>query len=213
MRATHVGASWLGAALGVYLAGCATTIPISPKLTPPPRVNAEGGTVAVAAVAEGVPDHVGSETFSIFAIPIEKIRLDEEQAAATIMEGFRNALQAAGYRVVNREEHPGAPLLTCQVLQIEFKSRPIVFHVYNISGTVRARVALHDSSGKTVWVKEYESRSNRTGPGETIYLGLLVAMNDLLSRAAEDFTTAEFHSACCGSAVGPYESTTDASSL
>ncbi len=186
------------ASLLLLVSGCGVTlVSLAPTVRAPPTPVTGGDVVAVAGRAEAVPDTIGYGTITVFAIPASPVRFSDPDAAERIMHGLREALRAAGYRPVTPPEPPQGPVLTCRIKEMRFKNYTWLMPLIQTWGRIRLTLALTDPPGAVRWQKDYEERYRKGGVGESFDEAVNVVMGKILARAAEDFTTREFRTACC----------------
>ncbi len=177
--------------------GCTTRVKLAPTVLAPPSPITGGGSIAVAREAKGVPDTIGSETISVFAIPAASVRLAEANNAEQLMDSLRETLRAAGYQPVTAPERPTGPVLGCEIKEMHFKDYTWFMPMIHTWGTIRLGLSLADADGHVHWQKDYEGTYDGNGVAESFDKAVNVALGKILARAGEDFTTPEFHAACC----------------
>ena len=185
----------LSVAAAVSGACASETVWLSPNQIAPPAANGAGAEVTVAAAAEGVPDPIGHPTVTVFAIPAGDVRI--EQGGEGIMKAVAGALESAGYRAVAAADRPDGPVLVCQVSRMEFKNYTWFMPMIHTWGDIELSLALVDGGGQARWRKEYAGNYDGNGFDEPFGKAVNTALGKILSRAAEDFTNAEFRAACC----------------
>jgi hypothetical protein len=207
-RVPHTG-SWLRAgkkpitgsifAAVLYVqSGCAATqISLAPTIAAPAAPVRTGDHVAVAPRAEGLPDLIGYGTVTVLAIPASPVRFSGADGPERIMNGVREALRRAGYTVSMPADHPNAPVLTCRINEIDFSDYTWLGPTVRIWGYINLTLALMDPIGTLRWQKDYASQYAKSGVGTSFDTAVNAAMGEILARAAEDFTTADFRTACC----------------
>src|SRR5262245_25107214 len=108
--------------------GCGVNV--NPRIPRDAAVQAQGDIVADPS-ARGVPDTIGYGTFSVFAIPIAPVHIDNGNGDQLVMQAIRDALHADGYRVIDTGSDHGSPALQCRVSKFRFRNYtwlvPLVF--------------------------------------------------------------------------------------
>ncbi|MBY0401032.1 hypothetical protein K2X89_12095 [Myxococcota bacterium] len=179
------------------LAGCATERVL---LNAEPIAIAEasdpGSAIGLSRGAEGVPDTVGRPTFTLFAIPVGRVRLD--RGPERIMEGLGKALEAADYRPVPAEERPELPALICKVTHFKFKTYTWFMPLTLLWGEIKLEISLVGPEGRVLWKNEYSGDYDGKGVGESFDKAMNSAFSKIVTHASEDFSKDSFRAACCG---------------
>ena len=181
---------------GWTLSGCTTWVQArAPRPPVPPNPATGGEPVAVDGTIEGLPEKLGFNTFTLFAIPIGRIRLDPKLATPLIIEGLEAALEGAGRSPVSAADHPDAPRLVTRIRKMRFHSYrwPVVIVAW---GRLELSIALVDAGGIECWQRTYEVRDHQASFGRVIENMVNGALHEAVSRAARDFASPEFGAAC-----------------
>ncbi len=185
----------IGASLA---AGCTAKVRLSPKAVAPETVIGGNATVLVAPAALGVPETIGHETISLFAIPAIAVKLSNPEPGIDLMNGVREALRQAGYEPVPAGEEQGKPVLECRVLEMYFKNYTYFFPIVRTWGRVRLELALVDADGTIRWQREYAEDFAETDVDVDDFRSALnLTVGKILTRAAADFSQPDFKQACC----------------
>lgn len=179
------------------LSGCATHIqPASPR--PPIPTNPATGDepVAIDPTIEDLPEALGFNLFTLFAIPIGRIHLNPNLATPRIVEGLELALERAGRVPVDPAEHPEAPRLVARVDRLRFHAYLWFLPAKVVWGRLALSIALMDPDGATRWQRTYEVRDREVGFGRVVDDVVNGAFHETIAHAARDFASDEFGAAC-----------------
>lgn len=180
-------------------AGCTAKVRLSPKAVAPETVIGGSATVVVAPAALGVPETIGHETISLFAIPAIAVKLSNPEPGIDLMNGVREALRQAGYVPVPLEQGQGKPVLECRVHEVYFKNYTYFLPVVRTWGRVRLELSLVENNGAVRWQRHYaEDFAETSVDVDDFQSALNLTVGKILTRAAADFTQPDFKQACCG---------------
>lgn len=177
--------------------GCATYV--QPKVPRPPIPSdpATGAQqVAVAPAIEDLPEKLGFNLFTLFAIPMGRIHLNPNVATPRILEGLASALEGAARIPVSPTDHPDAPRLVARMHRMRFHGYWWMMPVKVVWGRLEMSVALVDADGATRWERTYEAQGRQAGIGRVADQVVDGALHSVLARAARDFASPEFSAAC-----------------
>jgi len=189
-RQIRVSGVWLAALFA--LGGCATNIAYKPMTAAAP---AAAGTVALAVKDARPADKGGSEKSQVgvirgsYGIPTSLKDGDPAVVTRTVTEATSDALRHAGIEV-----KPGSGRTLSANVKHYWMDGMVGY-----KGTIVVAYSLADASGKTLWSGEVTGASGgahvfKSGPtlGQDIFAS---ALNELATRASEQFRAADFQQA------------------
>lgn len=186
------------------LPGCATYVqPEAPRPPIPSEPATDAEQVAIGDTIEDLPEKLGFNLFTLFAIPVGRLHLNPNLAQPRLVEGVERALERAGREPVDPAEHPDAPQLIAKVRRMRFHAYRWFFPVTIVWGRMELSFALTDAAGTTRWERTYEVRSRQAGLARVIDDVVNGAFHEAISRAARDFASKEFGDACRTRSLGP----------
>ena len=149
------------------------------------------GKMAIASSAENMKSRIGSGTFTVFAISVEKVTVKGE-ASTELMIQIKDAVAQMGYDlkvVENPADSGGEPILTCNVSRFWFKNYTWFFPIVFNRGTIIMDVSIKSPEGNTLWNKRYAAKGRGT---YSFNRPVKKALTRILNEMIADMITPEF---------------------
>jgi hypothetical protein len=151
------------------------------------------GEVAVKKCAKNMKQEIGWGSFTLFAIPVQKITV-EGDADEELMRVIKETVEHVGYtaKVVEQPEDADCPVICVNVKKFFFYNytwlAPLVFNW----GNIEMEVSVKSPQGETLWSKDYK------GSGTGFYHfdpTVNMALNKVLNQMVVDLASPEFKKA------------------
>ncbi|GJL53570.1 MAG: hypothetical protein NPIRA02_07020 [Nitrospirales bacterium] len=128
-------------------------------------------------------NHAGRHTFTLFMIPTFEVKVQNGALNQTIPAYLKEGLESSGYDVtmVNELSQADGPSLVVQIDELKNNLFSWLYPLGIVTGGAKFCLALVDSDGKTMWVRETEGNSG-------VMLSLLY-MSGFETRVKDDLTT------------------------